>query len=209
MARRNYISNFKEDLESFGYLRPYLRVYDEKDIILFSSKYKDERGVLSNFWASSVPLPWRGKYYNSVEQMIISSYIEDNCNPKYKEELDRVLELIYNCKDGKEVKGNEEIQKLYKKVRAETIEKVGEENWDLQDWKVSSAAIKVKYDHCPEFREYVDAHKDKFFCEDSYWKEFPKAGVLLVTDKNCPFYGKYIGANYTGIAIQMCVSDKK
>ena len=208
MARCNYISNFNEDIESFGYLRPYLRVYDEKDIILFSSKYKNEYRILSNFWASSVPLPWRGKYYNSVEQMIISSFIEDNCNPKYHDEMVKVLEMIHNCKDGKEVKNNMEIQKLYKKVRKETIEKVGEENWDLQDWKVSRAAIKVKYDYCPEFREVVDANKDKFFCEDSYWKEFPKAGVLKVTDESSPFFGKYIGANYTGIAIQMCVNGK-
>ena len=208
MAQHNYINNFEEDIESFGYLRPYLRVYDEKDIILFSSKKKNEYAILSNFWASSVPLPWRGKYYNSVEQIIISSYIEDNCDPKYKDEMNRVLELIEKCKDGKEVKRNEDIQILYKKVKAETIKKIGEENWDLQDWKISSAAIKIKYDYCPEFRKVVDANKDKFFCEDSYWRECPKAGVLLVKDKNSPFYGKYIGANYTGIAIQMCVDLK-
>jgi hypothetical protein len=29
-----------------------------------------------------------------------------------------------------------------------------------------------------------------------------------VTDESSPFFGKYIGANYTGIAIQMCVNGK-
>lgn len=199
------IKNFDEDIKSFGYLRKYLRLYDEADIILFRFKSKGDEKVLSNMWASSVPLPWRGKEFNSVEQMIIGSYIEDNCSQDYKEELDIVMELIHNCKDGMEVKENKAIQKLYDTVKKETIARIGEERWDLQDWKVSSAAIKVKYDYCPEFKEFVDAHKDKFFCEYISSKPIPKAGVLKVTDASSPYFGKYIGANYTGIAIQRCV----
>lgn len=203
----NSIKNVDELLAKVGYLRQYLRVYDEKDIILFRYNSKGDAKMLSNMYASSVPLPWRGKEYNSVEQMIISSYIEDNCNPKYKEEMDYVLDLIHKCKDGMEVKSNKEIQSLYRKVREETIAAIGEEKWDLNDWVISSAAIKVKYDYCPEFREYVNAHKDKYFCEYIYTKPKVKAGVLKVTDEDSPFYGKYIGANYTGIAIQMCVTN--
>lgn len=205
----NSIKNVDELLAKVGYLRQYLRVYDEKDIILFRYNSKGDAKMLSNMYASSVPLPWRGKEYNSVEQMIISSYIEDNCNPKYKEEMDYVLDLIHKCKDGMEVKSNKEIQSLYRKVREETIAAIGEEKWDLNDWVISSAAIKVKYDYCPEFREYVNAHKDKYFCEYIYTKPKVKAGVLKVTDENSPFYSKYIGANYTGIAIQMCIDDNK
>lgn len=205
MGFYNSIKNFEEDIKSFGYLRKYLRLYDEADIILFRFKRKGDEKVLSNMWASSVPLPWRGKEYNSVEQMIIGAYIEDNCSPEYKDELSRVLDLIDGCKDGMEVKDNKEIQKLYVKVKTETIERIGEERWDLQDWKISSAAIKIKYDYCPEFREFVDAHKDKFFCEYITSKPIPKAGVLKITDANSPYFGKYIGANYTGIAIQRCV----
>lgn len=205
----NSIKNVDELLAKVGYLRQYLRVYDEKDIILFRYNSKGDAKILSNMYASSVPLPWRGKEYNSVEQMIISSYIEDNCNPKYKEELNYVLDLIHKCKDGMEVKSNKDIQNLYRKVREETIAAIGEEKWDLNDWVISSAAIKVKYDYCPEFREFVNAHKDKYFCEYIYTKPKVKAGVLKVTDENSPFFGKYIGANYTGIAIQLCVSDNK
>lgn len=201
----NSIKNVDELLSKVGYLRQYLRVYDEKDIILFRYNSKGDAKMLSNMYASSVPLPWRGKEYNSVEQMIISSYIEDNCNPKYKEEMDYVLDLIHKCKDGMEVKSNKDIQKLYRKVREETIAAIGEEKWDLNDWVISSAAIRVKYDYCPEFREFVNAHKDKYFCEYIYTKPKVKAGVLKVTDENSPFFGKYIGANYTGIAIQKCL----
>lgn len=204
----NSIKNVDELLAKVGYLRQYLRVYDEKDIILFRYKSKGDAKMLSNMWASSVPLPWRGKEYNSVEQMIISSYIEDNCNPKYHDEMIKVLDLIHKCKDGLEVKNNKEIQKLYTTVREETIAAIGEEKWDLNDWVISSAAIKVKYDYCPEFRKYVDANKDKYFCEYIPTKPKVKAGVLKVTDESSPFFGKYIGANYTGIAIQMCVNGK-
>lgn len=202
----NSIKNVDELLAKVGYLRQYLRVYDEKDIILFRYNSKGDAKMLSNMYASSVPLPWRGKKYNSVEQMIISSYIEDNCNPNYKEEMDYVLDYIYHCNDGMDVKSSKEVQALYKKVRNETIAAIGEEKWDLNDWVISSAAIKVKYDYCPEFREFVNAHSDKYFCEYIYTKPKVKAGVLKVTDENSPFYGKYIGANYTGIAIQRCLS---
>jgi len=205
MGHFNSIKNVDELLSKVGYLRQYLRVYDEKDIILFRYNSKGGAKMLSNMYASSVPLPWRGKEYNSVEQMIISSYIEDNCNPKYKEEMDYVLDLIHKCKDGMEVKSNKDIQKLYRKVREETIAAIGEEKWDLNDWGISSAAIKVKYDYCPEFREFVNAHKDKYFCEYIYTKPKVKAGVLRVDDESSPFFGKYIGANYTGIAIQKCL----
>ena len=85
--------------------------------------------------------------------------------------------------------------------------------WDgfgeRNDGVISSAAIKVKYDYCPEFREYVNAHKNKYFCEYIYTKPKVKAGVLKVTDENSPFYGKYIGANYTCIAIQLCIDENK
>ena len=83
--------------------------------------------------------------------------------------------------------------------------KIGEENWNLYAWKMSCDANKVKYEHCPEFRTVVDANKDKFFCENSYWNEIPKAGVLKIEDANSPYNGKYIGCNFTGIAIQLCV----
>ena len=202
----NSIKNVDELLAKVGYLRKYLRVYDEKDIILFRYNSKGDAKMLSNMYASSVPLPWRGKKYNSVEQMIISAFIEDNCNPKYKEELDYVLDYIYRCEDGMDVKQSKEVQALYKKVRGETIAAIGEEKWDLNDWVISSAAIKIKYDYCPEFREFVNANSDKYFCEYIYTKPKVKAGVLKVTDENSPFFGKYIGANYTGIAIQRCLT---
>ncbi len=201
----NSIKNVDELLAKVGYLRQYLRVYDEKDIILFRYNSKGDAKMLSNMYASSVPLPWRGKEYNSVEQMIIGAFIEDNSKPEYKDEVEHVLNMICKCKDGMEVKANKNIQTLYRKVREETIAAIGEEKWDLNDWVISSAAIKIKYDYCPEFREYVNAHRDKYFCEYIYTKPKVKAGVLKVTDEKSPFFGKYIGANYTGIAIQRCV----
>ena len=117
----NSIKNVDELLAKVGYLRQYLRVYDEKDIILFRYNSKGDAKMLSNMYASSVPLPWRGKEYNSVEQMIIGAFIEDNSKPEYKDEVEHVLNMICKCKDGMEVKANKNIQTLYRKVREETI----------------------------------------------------------------------------------------
>ena len=78
-----YIESMDDLLANVGHLRPYLRVYDEKESILFNSRSRGESKILSNFHASSVPLPWRGKFFTSVEDMIFYTYIEDNCkDPK-------------------------------------------------------------------------------------------------------------------------------
>ena len=73
------VESMDELLASVGHLRPYLRVYDEKESILFNSRSRGESKTLSNFHASSVLLPWRGKLFTSVEAMIFYTYIEDNC----------------------------------------------------------------------------------------------------------------------------------
>lgn len=209
MAYYNTIKNFDEFINKVGYLRQYLRVYNEKDILLFNSRSKGDVKILSNFWGCSVPLLWRGLEFTSVEAIIIWSYIEDNCNtPQFQSKKKEVLRSILNSKDGREVKKNIEAYKLYHQVRDLKIAEIGEEKWDLYDWGISSEAIKLKYDYCPEFRKVVDANKDKYFCENSYWKDIPKAGVLKVTDGNSKYFGKYIGANYTGIAIQKCLDAK-
>lgn len=54
-------------------------------------------------------------------------------------------------------------------------------------------------------QETLKVIRYEYFCEYIYTKPKVKAGVLKVTDENSPFFGKYIGANYTGIAIQRCV----
>ena len=61
--------------------------------------------------------------------------------------------------------------------------------------------------HCPEFRRFVDAKRDKSFIENSWWKKIPKGGVLKVTDENSPLFGKYIGCNFTGVAIRRCLQE--
>ena len=66
-----YVESMDELLASVGHLRPYLRVYDEKESILFNSRSRGKSKTLSNFHASSVPLPWRGKLFTSVEAMIL------------------------------------------------------------------------------------------------------------------------------------------
>ena len=203
-----YIESMDDLLANVGHLRPYLRVYDEKESILFNSRSRGESKILSNFHASSVPLPWRGKFFTSVEAMIFYTYIEDNCNnPKWEEKKREVLEQILNSKHGREVKDINRESKLYSKVRKATVERIGEHNWDLYAWKVACDAVKVKYEHCPEFRRFVDSNKDKSFIENSWWKKIPKAGVLKVTDENSPLFGKYIGCNFTGVAIQRCLQD--
>lgn len=209
MAHHHSIKNFDEFIKKVGYLRQYLRVYDEKDILLFNSRSKDDIKILSNFWGCSVLLPWRGLEFTSVEAIIIWSYIDDNCMiPALQSKKNNILQAILHSKDGKEVKKNEDAYKLYHQVRDMKIAEIGEENWDLYDWGISSEAIKLKYEYCPEFRKVVDANKDKYFCENSYWKDIPKAGVLKVTDEKSKYFGKYIGANYTGIAIQKCLDTK-
>jgi hypothetical protein len=207
MARYNTINDFDEFINKIGYLKQYLRVYDEKEILLFNSRSKGDIKILSNFWASSVPLPWRGLEFTSVEAMIIWSFIDDNCKiPNLQSKKKDILQTILDSKDGKEVKNNKEATELYHQLRDLKISEIGEENWDLYDWNICNKAIKVKYDYCPEFRKVVDDNKDKYFCENSYWKDIPKAGVLKVTDQNSKYLGKYIRANYTGIAIQKCVT---
>ena len=201
-----YIESMDELLANVGHLRPYLRVYDEKESLLFNSRSRGESKILSNFHPSSVPLPWRGKLFTSVEAMIFYTYIEDNCkNPKWEEIKQEVLDLILNSKDGREVKEINRQSRLYSKVRKATVEQIGEDNWDLYAWHVACDAVKVKYENCPEFRRFVDANKDKSFIENSFWKKIPKAGVLKVTDENSPYFGKYIGCNFTGVAIQRCL----
>ena len=203
-----YADCVDELLVKVGHLRPYLRVYDEKESILFSSRSRGESKVLSNFHASSVPLPWRGKLFTSVEAMIFYTYIEENCNnPKWETKKQEVLEMILNTRHGREVKEINRQTQLYKKVRKATVEVIGEENWDLYAWKVACDAVRVKYEHCPEFRKFVDENRDKSFVENSYWSKIPKAGVLKVTDEQSPHFGKYIGCNFTGVAIQRCLQE--
>ena len=113
-----------------------------------------------------------------------------------------VQELILNSKHGREVKDINRETKLYNKVRKATVEKIGKHNWDLYAWKVACDAVQVKYEHCPEFRSFVDANRDKSFIENNWWKEIPKTGVLKVTDERSPYFGKYKGCNFTGVAIQ-------
>ena len=203
-----YADCVDELLVKVGHLRPYLRVYDEKESILFSSRSRGESKVLSNFHASSVPLPWRGKLFTSVEAMIFYTYIEENCNnPKWETKKQEVLEMILNTRHGREVKEINRQTQLYKKVRKATVEVIGEENWDLYAWRVACDAVRVKYEHCPEFRKFVDENRDKSFVENSYWSKIPKAGVLKVTDEQSPYFGKYIGCNFTGVAIQRCLQE--
>ena len=75
-----YIENVDELLETVGHLKPYLRVYDESNVLLFNSRSRGDAKLLSNFHASSVPLPWRGLHFSSVEAMIFYTYI---VSPKY------------------------------------------------------------------------------------------------------------------------------
>ena len=205
-----YIEDIQQLLERIGHLRPYLRVYDQRDILLFNSRSRGEAKLLSNFYASSVPLPWRGLHFSSVEAMIFYTYIADNCNnPKWETEKQTVLNLILATKDGREVKNCEAKNKLYRKVRRAFVKAYGEENWDLYAWSVACEAIKVKYEYCPEFRKFVDDNSDKIFVENSFWKKTPKAGALKVTDENSPYFDKYIGCNFTGVAIQLCLEQNK
>ena len=122
-----FIENLDELVANAGHLRPFLRVYDEKESQLFNSRSRGESKILSNFHPSSVPLPWRGKYFTSVEAMIFYTYIEDNCkNPKWESKKQEVLDLILNSKDGREVKEINRQSRLYSKVRKATVEQIGE-----------------------------------------------------------------------------------
>ena len=203
-----FIENLDKLVANAGHLRPFLRVYDEKESILFNSRSRGESKILSNFHPSSVPLPWRGKFFTSVEAMIFYTYIEENCkNPKWEEKKKEVLAQILESKHGREVKEINRQSGLYSKVRKAIVKEIGEENWDLYAWKVACDAVKVKYEHCPEFRNFVNANKDKSFIENSFWKKMPKAGVLRVTDESSRYFGKYIGCNFTGVAIQRCLEQ--
>ena len=211
MSYYNSIKDVNTFLSSIGYLKEYLRVYDEKDIILFNSRSKAPLNILSNFWHSSVPLPWRGLYFHCVESIIIYSYISDNLNiPEIKKQKEKVLNILLECKDGKEVKKNSEIQTLYRYTKELARAQKGEENYALYSWKIACDAISVKYQFCPEFKELVnEIGKNKYFVENSYWRQVPFAGALKVTDDKSQYYGNYIGVNSTGIAIQKCLEKNK
>lgn len=207
MSYYNTIKDVNSFLSDIGYLKEYLRVYDEKDIVLFNSRAKAPLNILSNFWQSSVSLPWRGQYFHCVESIIIYSYISDNLNIlEIQEQKEIILNMLLDCKDGREVKKNNKIQTLYRYTKELARAQMGEENYALYSWKIACDAISVKYKFCPEFKELVnELGRNKYFVENSYWRQIPFAGALKVTDVKSQYYGKYIGVNSTGVAIQRCV----
>ena len=92
----------------------------------------------------------------------------------------------------------------FKPVNTPTI---GEHEMHVEKIEIAYQNIKIKLDYCKEFREMLEANYGKYFCEDSHWGDW-RAGVLLCIDETSEYYGKYIGCNYTGRAIQRALVER-
>lgn len=201
------IDDYNKFIEECGEMKKYLRVYNKEDIILFRSRSKDYK-ILSNFHVSSSPLPFQGKEFTSVEQMLFYRIVNEYADmTSLKDRKEEICNLIMSQKTGREVKVNKEIRAFDDQIDKEVKAKIGKMNWSLIRWQIAYQNIKIKLDYCKEFREMLEANYGKYFCEDSHWGDW-RAGVLLCVDETSEYYGKYIGCNYTGRAIQRALVER-
>ena len=200
------IDNYNEFVDYCGEYKSLLKVYNKEDIILFRSRSKDYK-ILSNFHVSSTPLPFQGKEFNSVEQMLFYRIANEYADmTSLKDRKKEICDLIMSCNTGRDVKINEDIRAFDKQIDEEVEAILGKTNWSLIQWQIAYQCVKIKLEYCNEFREILEANYGKYFCEDSHWGDW-HAGVLLCVDESSEYYGKYIGCNYTGRAIQRALVE--
>ena len=201
------IDNYNKFIEECGEFKKYLRVYDKEQIVLFRSKSKDYK-ILSNFHVSSTPLPFQGKEFTSVEQMLFYRIVNEYADmTSLKDRKKEICDLIMSQQTGRDVKTNKDIRAFDAQIDSEVAAQIGKMNWSLIKWQIAYQNIKIKLEYCKEFRELLEANYGKYFCEDSHWGDW-RAGVLLCTDESSDYCGKYIGCNYTGRAIQRALVER-
>lgn len=184
----------------------YEREYDINDIVLFNSyclKSKDEEkkeiGILSNLY-SGCKIPYDGYIFHSSEQILF--YRKFKKWGKYLDNSKEVIEVVLNCKSGKEVKNNELVRKCSDIIDNKRSKDLGFENSLIESWKNSYFSNRLKYKYCEEFRKVLEKYSDKYIVEDSHWGDY-FAGALL--DETS---GKYRGCNVCGRVIMRVRKEK-
>jgi predicted NAD-dependent protein-ADP-ribosyltransferase YbiA (DUF1768 family) len=142
------------------------RFYRRNDIVLFNSYKKNDTGIMSNFY-SNCGIKYDGREFHSSEQLMFYRNIM-----KWGEGFvgkDDIINLIMDCKCGRDVKNNYKIKKFRKKVEEKKREVLGLKGAYLESWKNLYFCIKKKYEYCKEFRDVLEKYKNKIYVEDSFW----------------------------------------
>ncbi len=198
--------NRSNNLRDLKELKKYEQVYDWKDIVLYNSyclldedEEERQKGIMSNFY-SPCNIVYKGKTFCSSEQLYFYRIIAEWGSNQ--EESKSVLKELLKCTNGRQVKNNEAVKKLSKKIENKMIKELGKEAYMIMDWKLMYECIRLKYKYCKEFRDVLNKYDGITIVEDSLWGD-NWAGALW--DKKI---GKYRGANVCGRAIMRVYNER-
>ena len=181
-ARKLYESQVKE--------------YSADGLILYNSYKKDGSEILSNFY--QVDILHKGKVYNCVDQLYYYRMFTENCNEDVPLS-DEVIEALMKCKSGGEIKHNNLVTSFDNKLTRYWNKRIGKKEWSYRQWKLIYESIKLKFDCCQEFRDYLIETQDRMIAEDSFWID-TFWGTVRDGDK-------YIGVNASGRCL-MSIRDE-
>jgi len=181
-ARKLYDSQVKE--------------YSADGLILYNSYKKDGSEILSNFY--QVDILYKGKVYNCVDQLYYYRMFTENCNEDVPLS-DEVIEALMKCKSGGEIKHNNLVTSFENKLTRYWNKRIGKKEWSYRQWKLIYESIKLKFDCCQEFRDYLIETQDRMIAEDSFWID-TFWGTVCDGDK-------YIGVNASGRCL-MSIRDE-
>lgn len=191
-------------------LKKYVKIYDNKDIIFFSSyllkksnsdEIEREKGIMSNLYTGDFKIPYNGIEFNSSEQLLFYLNIIrwaklvgiDDDKIKFK------TDFLLSCNCGGTVKNHPQNRNFYEEIVGKKKKLIGCEKTFIDGWKNQYFILQLKYQYCPEFRNVLIKYKDKMWCENSDKPDckLSIAGVLL--DETS---GKYCGINCVGRAMR-------
>ena len=156
--------------------------YKKSDVILFNSYSKSDSVVLSNHYPCS--LKYDNEYFESAEQLFFMMRLSGHTE---------VQEQILKCKDAKEVKkvGGAALKRL--KIK-ETPEKLVAQ---------LRFCIRLKFNQCDEFRQFLCEHQGKQIVEYSTWGDDTWGAVDVDPFNKWSWYKGYVkGQNICGRLIQ-------
>lgn len=155
--------------------------YQKKDVILFNSHSKSASVVLSNFYPCR--LSYGGIVYNSVEQLFYVMRLTGH--PKHQENL-----LLFEARDVKKY-GKKYLQWLKVNDGPERL------------IPMLRFCIRLKYDQCEEFQQFLLANPRKKLVEYAPWGD--DTWGMIDEDEDCVwnwYKGNVRGQNVCGRIIQ-------
>jgi hypothetical protein len=187
------------DIERLGEKPHYYRF---EDIVLYNSYKKDDRGILSNFY-TGCGIQYDGREFHSAEQMLF--YSNAVRWGKGFEEQGDVIDEIFKCQCGRDVKNNKKIKEFHDKIDEVREDILGYMDAHLDSWMNVYNCLWYKYKYCKEFRDVLNGYCDRGLkpCEHCIWKD-NYAGVVF--DKET---GLYKGMNICGRAMLAVYEDFK